>query len=571
MFIKIPSLKLIASQSVSTFKRFPLAVISALLTMSIFIYLIQMQNPEYKNIEILIKIAFASSLGVFMFTALRLLGDKNPLSFVGIALIVGYYLTLPDMENPSSTIFMRHFFLILMFFIMTLWASYWKSNPTNGEFWEWTQRVIFGFLTSIIFGIVLYGGLSLALFSIDKLFSLDIESKRYAQLLILVIGLFGVNYFLSQIPKNPHNLTIHTYTKIETIFAKFIITPLVIFYFLILYSYTFKILITLNWPEGILAWIIIIFSFVAIITYLFWTPLWSERAKKYKRFLFLALLLQTIMLAISINIRVSDYGWTENRYMISILGIWLFGISLYFLVLKDAKYKWIFISLTLLVFISQVGPFSSYAISKSSQQDRLKTLLENSKPLSKKLDIQTRYEISDMINYLSKKHGLESLEPIIPKIVAKYKKENGTKNQYGFSNFATKKLGFDYVNKWDLKKDETSISIYRPQNRHLNISGYDWIIESSYNINYKKPITKIIENSTIFYLTDKNLEVKENNITIANISLEDFYENLLTNAKSFDFNHKDKNVSLKIILFNMFADKNGSIKNINARILYKRF
>lgn len=596
--MKIPSLDQISRQTITTFKRFPLAVISALIPMVLIIYLIEVDGSKYEHFEPLIKIAFVSSLGIFMFTALRLLSDKNPLCLVGIVAIVGYYIVLPDMKDPHSMIFERHFFLNLMFFIMILWSTYWKTSPSNEAFWEWTQNVIFGFLTSILFGIVLYAGLCCALFSIDKLFSLDVDGKRYAQLIFLVIGLFGVNYFLSQIPKNPHNLVIHTYTKIETIFAKYIITPLVIFYFLILYTYTFKILATLSFPKGILVWIIIAFSTVAIITYLFWTPLWSEKAKKYKRFFSLALFLQTIMLGVAISMRITDYAWTEHRYMVVLFGIWLFGISLYFLVFKNAKYKWIFITLTAFIMVSQVGPFSSYAVGKSSQQNRLQTLLQKTQPLSEKSDIQDRYEISDMIRYLDRKHGIESLKPIIPEIVTKFQDRNETKDNeryvyHGFSSFATKELGFNYVNRWDMeaeKKGSRPFSIYRPQVGALDVSGYDWVVETTHfkpkdiANNFANKISKI---DTVFKLTTEKLEIKEHNITIANIHLVNFYKKILADAelKSFrfkpnlevkdfeklNFDYKDKNVSVKILIFDMHTDLNGSIENIHAKILYKRF
>jgi hypothetical protein len=211
--------------------------------MFLILFLIEVDGPKHEYFEEIIKIVFVLSLGIFMFTALRLFGDKNPLCFVGIVALIGYYFILPDMKNPTSIVFTRHFFLILMFFIMIWWSVFWKKSVTNEEFWEWNQQIVFGFLTSIVFTLVLFGGLSGALYAVDSLFSLDIDGKRYAQLIVSVIGLFGVNYFLSQIPKTTQNLNSHEYTKVEMIFTKYILTPLVIGYFLILYAYSFKILL----------------------------------------------------------------------------------------------------------------------------------------------------------------------------------------------------------------------------------------------------------------------------------------------------------------------------------------
>ncbi len=600
MKLKIPSLDQVISQTITTFRRFPLAVISSLIFTVLILFLIGVDGPKYEHFEVLIKIAFVCSLGIFMFTALRLMGDKNPLCLVGVVALVGYYFLLPDMKDPSSMVFERHFFLTLGFFIMTLWAPYWKTTPSNEEFWEWTQSVVFGFLTSILFGIVLYAGLSAAFYSIDKLFSLEISGKRYAQLLFLVIGLFGVNYFLSQIPKNPHHLKIHTYTKIETIFAKYIITPLVVFYFLILYTYTFKILITGSFPKGILAWIIIAFSFVAVITYLFWTPLWGEKGKRYRRFLPLILFLQTIMLGVAISMRVADYAWSEHRYMVALFGVWLFGITLYFLLFKDAKYRWIFITLTAFIIVSQIGPFSSYAVGKESQQKRLQTLLKRAQPLSQKSDIHDRYEVSDMIEYLYKRYGIESLKPIIPDVVAKFQESNQTEENHYFSyfpTFATKELGFAFVNRWELKaykNNDIPFSITRPRIMELDISGYDWMVEATYFRSRDDKgdmvdhfANKISKTDTIFILTPDSLTIKEANATIKKIDLKKFYKEALADeklrgveyepnlsSKRYDklgFDYSDENLTLKIMVDNIFVDQNNSIENIHAAILYKRF
>ena len=45
--------------------------------------------------------------------------------------------------------------------------------------------------------------------------------------------------------------------------------------------------------------------------------------------------------------------------------------------------------------------------------------------------LQTHYEISDIIQYLHSKHGLESLQPIIPNIVSSYHdRDDNDKERY---------------------------------------------------------------------------------------------------------------------------------------------
>ena len=101
-----PSLQQISTQSKGVFKRFPFSILSTLISMFLIIYLIEVNGPENENFLRLIKVVFIASLGVFMFTALRLLGDKNLLFLLGI----------------------------LGFFIMMFWENYWRSSPSNEQF-----------------------------------------------------------------------------------------------------------------------------------------------------------------------------------------------------------------------------------------------------------------------------------------------------------------------------------------------------------------------------------------------------------------------------------------------------
>lgn len=597
MIFGISSLEHFLTQFITTFRRFPLAVISSLVMTFILVYLANYDGDTYEHFDTLMKIAFVASLGITMFAALRLMGDKNPLCLLGIGALVIYYFSLSDMKHHIGMVSMRHFFLILAFFIMILWAPFWKNSPSNEEYWEWVQRVVFALITAIIFSLILFAGLSLALGAIDKLFSLDISGKRYGQLFILVMGIFAVSYFLSQIPKESRGLKIHNYTMVESIFTKYILTPMAIVYFLILYTYTLKILFISEWPKGILAWVIVAFSVVALITYLFWTPLWNERAKRYRHLLFVVLLLQTIMLGLAIGMRISAYGWTQNRYMVAVLGLWLFGVSLYFLFVKNAKYKWIFVALSLIIIVSQVGPLSAYAVSKASQQERLRTYLETSGELSEKSDRDTRVAISTTINYLARNYGIESLKPIIPKIVAKYKEKNKSENSYTFAYFATKEIGFRFVSQRGIqvKKRSKYVSIYRPNFAPLDVSIYDWIVDVRFTRAFAKGVvqpahsrieSKISKLDTVFRLDDNSLKIIESNSTIAQIPLTNFYAKILAddalrslhNMKSEDFykdkldtNYVDQNVRVKIQILGIFTDINGTLSNVSARVLYKRF
>ncbi|MBD3789300.1 MAG: DUF4153 domain-containing protein [Campylobacterales bacterium] len=274
-----------------------------------------------------------------------------------------------------------------------------------------------------MFTIVMIIGIDGAMYAVEKLFELDIQGKRYAQINLLIVGLFSVGYFLSQITSKPLALKQNfQISNVEKFFTKWVLTPLSLIYFIILYVYTFKVLVTLEWPKGILAWLIVYFSLFAILTYLFWTHFSKEERGKWRRLIWLAVFFQTFMLFAAIGMRISEYSWTEDRYMIFILGVWLFGISVYFLLQKDAKIKWIFVSLSLIILFSQTGPFSAYQVSKNAQVKRLEVFLERLKTFDKKEEapIKIRFEISNIIDYLYRSQGVAVLKDMFPKQVKEF-------------------------------------------------------------------------------------------------------------------------------------------------------
>ena len=478
----IPSGSEIFHKSKETLLRFPLTLIASLLVALISIYLVEVEPKKMEGVYlVLAKVALAASLGVFVFTATRLLGEQFGRGWhlvwtlLAIAGTVLYYDALPDTSQDFSAhmIPFRHFFLSLLFLIAFLWTPFVRSGLENVDYWEYAKHILFSLVMAFLFTIVVVLGVNGALFAIEKLFDIAIAGKRYFQVDIFVIGIFSVGYFLSQIPSHPERARfVTTPPKVEKFFTKWLLTPLSALYFVILYAYTLKLLVVQDWPKGILAWLIVAFSVVAILTYLFWTHFARGTNRGWRRGIWLAVLLQTVMLFIAIGMRIAAYSWTESRYMVFVLGVWLAMVSLYFLLFAKARIKWIFISLSMLIALTQFGPLSAYAVSRTAQEIRLK---ENVKAIIKyhpasKAPVKLRYEVSDGIRYLHRRYRGVSLEKIFPKITKSYlllkakreaekksKKDNSkahtisTKPHY-LPEYIAEALGFKLVNRWEYQE-----------------------------------------------------------------------------------------------------------------------
>lgn len=510
MSISIFSPKEIIKNIKTTLIRFPLTMFAVVVATLTSVYFINHVGYASSFDLILLKLQYVSILASTLFASIEIikssLGNRNRflLFAAAILMLIAYYFTLPSTRHlmySFESVF-KEFLLTIMFFIAILWSPFLFTKEENKDYWQYAKTILVTFAFTAFFSLIMLLGANLALMMIHKLFHIHINGKLYPEIDIIIIGIFGSGFFLSQLPKEPTAIKFLGKTPIvELFFTKYILTPLTIIYFLILYAYSFKILITQQWPQSMLAWTIVAFSIIAVLTYLFWSHHTNNISSKFRKALWTAIGLQTIMLFVSVGMRISNYSWTQSRYMVVMFGVWLLINSIYFLLFKNAKLKMIFITLSTFIAISQIGPFSAYTISLNAQSSRLKSSLAELKkyPDTQKAPDDLKFQISNNIHYLSRNYGIESLKPIIPKIVTKYKKENSEKDRsyYKFDKFATKELGFEYMyrNHSSYYEDKSiTFNSNSPYRKYIyKITGYDYIINATSYTTSKGNISTTLE------------------------------------------------------------------------------
>src|SRR5690606_8638791 len=134
--------------------------------------------------------------------------------------------------------------------------------------------------------------------------------------------------------------------------------PLLLVYLLILYGYGAKIVLSRDWPRGVVSHMVIWVAVLGVSTFLLLYPYgkrkenqWIKRSARVFYYLLIPLL---ILLFMAVGIRLGDYGFTVNRYLIFLLGIWMTVICLYFIVRKG-KILFIPISLCLVFLLASFG------------------------------------------------------------------------------------------------------------------------------------------------------------------------------------------------------------------------
>jgi hypothetical protein len=324
-------------------------------------------------------------------------------------------------------------------------------------------------------------------------------------------------------------------------------------------------------------------------TYLFWTPLWNEKNRKYKKIIWIAILLQVILLAVALYLRVDAYGWTFGRLVLATLGLLLFALSFYALFKKEISFRGIFLALPIIIILNLL--FAS-SISKSSQQEKLSNLLGSESSFSDDTNISLRYNISSTIEYLHGRHGTDALFPLMPDVVSEFNnQENNVLDNCAipmnknFPRFATEKLGFKYIDEWEWKRNINrhkermqpikSKMFYfygNPIADGLEIKSYEWVVHFDYHKSAVFSASLVCEpqnNSKTkqrFSIKSKAKEIiiKEEKEILVSINLEKFIREVITlatNNKNIDkhftqeeFTHIYEDEKLKVkLIFNSFG------------------
>ena len=569
----------------STLKRFPLASLSAFIFTIIFIVLANNHYHTLSSNEIIAsKVSFVLTLAFVLFIALHLLSYRRIFSFIGILLIIGYYSILPsNIDHATASIFTRHLLLILAFLLMIIWVPFIGKKSDNPSFWQWTQSIIFSLITASFFGLVVWISSTGAMYAVKTLFNFDINSVRYVQVALFSFGLVSTLYFLSQIPKHPLFLEVRPYSKVKRTFAKLILGTIAVVYFLILYSYSAKILLTQTWPSSTVSWIIVAFTLVVIVGFFFWTPFLNKKSTLLQRFIWLAIFLQTIMLGTALYIRIMEYGITYNRYLIGIYGLWLALMSLYFILFGKAQQKWLFFFASVLILVSQFGSYSAQNITQKSQESRLAKLIAEAQPISETTNIKTKYQISDIITYINRNYGTKSFKKILPKIYEKFEQEYKIKEKrrdnyiYAFPYFATNQLGFKFVNRWDWMNDknpkEQERYFYAKQdNKAIDITGYNYLFF------YKIDNSLSAEKNSIHIKIENNLlTIKQGQQILSHFKLNSFLEKLTynkvnevdINRDELTFEAEDNATKVKLLFSNLLFDVKKEIQDTSCQVLIK--
>ena len=82
------------------------------------------------------------------------------------------------------------------------------------------------------------------------------------------------------------------------------------------------------------------------------------------------------MMFFAIYLRISEYGLTENRYIVIAGGLWVFLSLIYYIFYREKSNITVPIFLAAIILITGIGPASATSLSLRSQNARFEKLLK---------------------------------------------------------------------------------------------------------------------------------------------------------------------------------------------------
>lgn len=428
------------------------------------------------------------------FTRLRML--------VGVVVAVGIVavaLEWPGWSDSVRAHRLIHFALATH--LLAAFAPFTLRHRPNA-FWQYNRVLFTRFLVGGVYSAVLFAGLAIALAASKPLFGVQIPERVYPELWLVIAFVFNTGYFLAGVPQDLDALDSDTsYPNGLKVFAQFVLVPLVALYLVILTAYLVKVLVTGEWPNGWIGWLVSSVSAAGLLAILLVHPvrdrdenLWVSR---FSQTFYLALLPSIGMLFAAIGKRIGQYGFTEERYYLLALALWITGISLGYSLRRRADIRWIPIALFVLAALTAFGPGGAYTVSRLDQSARLQRLLSQHgllaqgriQPADTTVGFDEQKSLSAIIEYLAGTYGIRSLPTPLRHAVerdsafrANVGASSGTDRQGGtlVAQAAMRGLGLGYVGKWQTA-DANNLNFYVPPRAGTveSISGYDYEVALS--------------------------------------------------------------------------------------------
>ena len=263
-------------------------------------------------------------------------------------------------------------------------AGHLGRGESNSTFWLFNHRLWLGALLALVGAGMLGAGLSIILETLKLLFGLSLPSRWHDHVWTVSLGLVAPVSFLAFAPRGFNDSITASEEGEFTMRAiaalvKFVLVPLLLAYTAILYAYAIKIVLAWELPKGTLGALVVGYLLVGAATLLVGYPsreTGGPLVRLFWRYWVWLAALPVVLLFIAVSRRIADYGLTEERYLMVLVGVWaliLAGIR----IVRGGDFDLRLLPgvLALLLLAASFGPGGAIGFSVMSQKEELASIL----------------------------------------------------------------------------------------------------------------------------------------------------------------------------------------------------
>jgi hypothetical protein len=395
-------------------RRFPAVIVASLVT-TIAAFLLIANTDQERNGRLLL----AGMLGFPLLGALHLIAERRAdstsriaLPLVGLVVAGGIFAW--SLGWPSDALPVRVLHWSLIFHLLAA-VGWFIDGPERPAFWQFNRILFERFLVASLFAVVLAIGLAVALLAIDRLLGIDVDGDNYPRIFAVIAFVIHPWFFLAGVPVERDELDRSAVYPIGLkVFAQYILIPLVTVYLVILTAYLGRVIVTREWPSGWIGWLVSSVAVTGTLALLLVHPL-RERAEGrwvngYGRWFFVALLPSLAMLLMAVGKRIGQYGITEPRYALAVLGGWLTILAGYFAISRSRSIRVIPLSLVGVALAAAIGPWGMVPTARRSQVERYQRLVTAGRfGGADSAAAEDGRQLHDIARYLWRHHGPDGL------------------------------------------------------------------------------------------------------------------------------------------------------------------
>lgn len=366
-------------------RRFPMAVSIALLFTALHLFdadkVLELDRQAWMRLSAGLCTAFFWSVSASLYSEARRSSPlaRFALEAAGLAVIAALYI-FHQFASFSPALF------LVAAGILTGLSPYLALGAANAAFWQFNHRLWLGGALALAGAILLSGGISLIIETLELLFEITFPGATHEKVWIVGLGLVGPLNWLSLAPAEfteevPEGAQDEFTSRAVAIIVKYILAPLLLVYTAILYVYAVKIGLDGVLPKGRLGPMILAYGAMGMLAVLL---AWPTRAAGgplvafFWRYWFWLTAGPVGLLFLAAYARIAQYGVTDERYLVALAGVWLGGLAIWFAFRRGARdLRALPLSLCLALVIASAGPWGAIGLSVASQKAELATLLES--------------------------------------------------------------------------------------------------------------------------------------------------------------------------------------------------